>query len=121
MALYNTSGNQDRHRATATSPVRLSGETLGWRQRRPVPAEGQADCNPHDVGDGDGGVGSSRERKNGRQRQRDPNARQDIFADTCTGQAVGQRIENRVIDPVAGEIVTGVQRDIQDNKNPQHR
>ena len=59
--------------------------------------------------------------KNGRQRQRDPNARQDIFADTCTGQAVGQRVQNRVIDPVAGEIVTGVQRDIQDNKNPQHR
>ena len=59
--------------------------------------------------------------KNGRQRQRDPNARQNIFADTRAGQAVGQRIENRVIDPVAGEIVTGIKRDIQDNKNPQHR
>lgn len=59
--------------------------------------------------------------KNGRQRQRDPNARQNIFSNPRAGQTVGQRVQNRIIDPVAGEIVTGVQRDIQDNKNPQHR
>ncbi len=59
--------------------------------------------------------------KNRRQRQRDADPRQNIFSNPRAGQAVGQRVEYRVIDPVAGEIVTGVQRDIQDNKNPQHR
>ncbi|MNI52499.1 hypothetical protein D3C73_1072890 [compost metagenome] len=59
--------------------------------------------------------------KHGGQRQCNPNAGQNIFANARAGQTVGQRVQNCIVDAVAGEIVAGIQRDIQDNKNPQHR
>ena len=39
--------------------------------------------------------------------------RQYIFADPGASQAVGQSVEYRVVDAVAGEVVTGVEGDIQ--------
>ena len=50
--------------------------------------------------------------KNGGQRQGYPNARQDIFSNPRAGQAVGQGVQDRIVDAVTREIVTGIQRDV---------
>ena len=55
------------------------------------------------------------------QRHDQPNARQNIFAHASARQAVGQRIKYRVIDTVAGEVITGVEGNIQNNEQAQHR
>ena len=55
------------------------------------------------------------------QRHDQPNARQDIFAHASARQAVGQRIKYRVIDTIAGEVIAGVEGNIQNNEQAQHR
>lgn len=51
--------------------------------------------------------------KNGNQRDGHADARQNVFADPGAGQAVGQSVEYRVVDAVAGKVVAGVEGDIQ--------
>ena len=55
------------------------------------------------------------------QRDDQPHARQNIFAHAGARQAVGQRIKYRVIDTVAGEVIAGVEGNIQNNEQAQHR
>ena len=59
--------------------------------------------------------------ENAHQRHDNPGAGKDIFADARAGQAVGQGIKHRVINAVAGEIIAGVESDVEDHKQAQHR
>lgn len=70
-------------------------------------------CSRRDEDDADGGAAPTPWRQNGNQRDGHADARQNVFADPGTGQAVGQSVEYRVVDAVAGKVVAGVEGDIQ--------
>lgn len=43
------------------------------------------------------------------------------FAHPGAGQAIRQGVEHRIVDTIAGEIVTCIQRNIKDHKQAQYR
>ena len=56
-----------------------------------------------------------------KEQQQQPESGHHIFTDARAGQAVGQGIEHRIVDAVAGEVVAGEERGVEQNEQHQQK